>query len=58
MGIYEIKIRVKSETAQEAQNIANLIQNTVSVVNSQDLEKLLEKVKSNPSIVKTALKFI
>ncbi|MBO7224902.1 MAG: hypothetical protein J6V35_03235 [Bacteroidales bacterium] len=58
MATYEVKIRITSESVEETQRIANLIQNTINVVNNQDLEKLLSKVRSNPNIVKTALKFI
>lgn len=52
------KIQITAHSAQDVQNIANLLQNTVNVVEHADLVKLLTKVKSNPAIVKTALKFI
>jgi len=58
MKIYDIKIRVQTETPADCQKLGNLIQNAVNVVNHSDMTKLLSKVQQNPSIVKTALKFI
>jgi hypothetical protein len=58
MAQYDIKIRVETETPAACQEIGNLIQNTVNAVAHSDLVKLLTKVKQNPAIVKTALKFI
>ncbi len=52
------KITITANTSEEVQNLANLLQNTVNTVEHADLVKLLTKVKSQPSIVKTALKFI
>ena len=58
MAQYDIKIRVQTETPAACQELGNLLQNTVNVVAHNDIVKLLTKVKQNPSIVKTALKFI
>jgi hypothetical protein len=58
MAQYDIKIRVQTETPAACQELGNLIQNTVNVVVYSDLVKLLTKVMQNPSIVKTALRFI
>ena len=58
MTQYDIKIRVQTETPAQCQELGNLLQNAVNVVAHSDMVKLLSKVKQNPSIVKTALKFI
>jgi hypothetical protein len=58
MAQYDIKIRVQTETPAACQELGNLIQNAVNVVAHSDMVKLLTKVKQNPSIVKTALRFI
>ncbi|MBR6311289.1 MAG: hypothetical protein IKR52_08860 [Paludibacteraceae bacterium] len=58
MGKFEKNITVIADDAMEAAQIASLMQNTVNVVDKRDIIKLLTKVKQNPSIVKTALKFI
>ena len=58
MKAYDIKIRVETENPADCQTLGNLLQNAVNVVAHSDMVKLLSKVKQNPSIVKTALKFI
>jgi len=58
MTQYDIKIRVQTETPAACQELGNLLQNAVNVVAHNDMVKLLSKVKQNPLIVKTALKFI
>ena len=58
MGKFEKNITVIADDAMEAAQIASLMQNTVNVVDKRDIIKLLTKVRQNPSIVKTALKFI
>jgi len=58
MPQYKINITVTTETPQECQQLGNFIQNSVNVVANADMIKLLQKVQQNPSIVKTALKFI
>jgi len=54
----EIRIAVLTETEKECRELGSLLQNAVNVVAHNDLVKLLAKVQQNPSIVKTALKFI
>lgn len=58
MAQYEVKIRISADTPAEVQELGNLIQNTVNNVDNADMVKLLGKVRNNPKIVKTALKFI
>lgn len=58
MPQYDIKIRIQTQTPEACQELGGLIQNAVNVVSHSDMVKLLTKVKQNPSIVKTALKFI
>jgi hypothetical protein len=58
MKNYDVKIRVSTETPEECMQLGNLLQNAVNAVDNKDLVKLLSKVKENPKIVKTALKFI
>lgn len=58
MAKYTINIKAEAANADEATKLGNLMQNTVNVVALADIIKLLEKVKQNPGIVRTALKFI
>lgn len=58
MKQYEVKIRITAPDDETVKSLGNLIQNTVKVVDNKDLIKLLSKVKQNPQIVKTALKFV
>ena len=58
MKEYNITIKVQTETPAACLELGNLLQNTVNVVAHNDIVKLLTKVKQNPSIVKTALRFI
>lgn len=58
MKQYEVKIKISAPNDDTVRQLGNLLQNTVHVVDNQDLIKLLTKVKQNPQIVKTALKFI
>jgi hypothetical protein len=58
MKTYDIKIRISTETPDECQQLGNLLQNSVNMVNTADLIKLLTKLKNNPGLVKTALKWI
>lgn len=58
MKTYDVKIKITAPDEPTVQVLGNLIQNAVSVVDQKDLIKLLTKVKQNPAIVKTALKFI
>jgi hypothetical protein len=52
------KIKIKNEKEDKIHRLGGLIQNTVNSIDHDDMIKLLEKVKSNPGIVKKALKFI
>lgn len=58
MKTYKIAITISAEEPEKVQRVGNLIQNAVNKVEQQDMIRLLEKVASNPKIVKTALKFI
>lgn len=58
MPKYAAKIEITAATPAECAELANLLQNSVNVVENADMVKLLSKVKTNPAIVKTALKFI
>ena len=58
MKQFDIKIRVQTDTPAGCLALGNLIQNAVNTVAHADMVKLLTKVQQNPSIVKTALKFI
>ena len=56
--VYTITLKVAAPDLAAAQNLGNLLQNCANTVEHTDIIKLLEKVKKNPSLVKTALKFI
>jgi|GEM_PF-2198899 hypothetical protein len=58
MASYDVKIRIEAETPDRAVLLGNLIQNAVVNIDRNDLVKLLTKVKNDPGIVKTALKWI
>jgi len=58
MKNFNKNITVLADDEMEAIQITSLLQNTLNVVEKNDIKKLLTKVKQNPSIVKTALKFI
>jgi len=58
MAQFEVKIRMNASSAQEVKDLGNGIQNAVNKIDHNDLQKLLDAVAKNPSIVKTALKFI
>lgn len=58
MPKYSFKINLAANGEAEAKNIATLLQQTVAVIDKDDLTRLLTKVVNSPSIVKTALKFI
>lgn len=58
MPKYSFKINLAANGEAEAKNIATLLQQTVAVIDKDDLMRLLTKVVNSPSIVKTALKFI
>ena len=52
------KIKIKNEDAEKIKELGTLIQHTVNHVDHDDMIKLLSKVKSNPGLVKKALRFI
>ena len=58
MANFKITISVPAPDAAGAQNLATLLQSVAMVVAHDDMVRLLSKVKANPAIVKTALKFI
>lgn len=58
MAKYQPKITIESDNVQNVQTLANLIQSTVNAIEHDELITLLSKVQKNPSIVKTALKYI
>jgi len=58
MRKFKVAITIEAEDGQTVQKVGNLLQNAVNKVEQPDMVKLLEKVAKNPSIVKTALKFI
>jgi len=58
MAKYEVKIKIEANSPAQVQELGNLIQHAVANINRDELVKLLSKVKDNPGIVKTALKFI
>ncbi|MCQ2607741.1 MAG: hypothetical protein MJ197_03540 [Bacteroidales bacterium] len=58
MAQYIVKININAESATEVKNLGNGIQNAVNNIAHEDLQKLLNAVAKNPSLVKTALKFI
>lgn len=55
---YVVKIKIEAENDNQVRELGNLLQFSVNNINRAELIKLLSKVKENPSIVKTALKFI
>jgi len=58
MKQYDVKIRISTETPDQCLELGNLLQSVVNIVEYNDLVKLLTKVKQQPTIVKTALKWI
>lgn len=58
MAKFQIQINVDCVDFMAAQELNVLTQNAFNKVDSRDMVKLLQKVKANPAIVKTALKFI
>lgn len=58
MGKFKIGITIEADRTEKVKQIGNLIQNTVNKVEHEDMIKLLTKVVKNPTIVKTALKYI
>lgn len=51
-------IMIEASTIDKCSMIANLTQHMVKIVPEDDLIKLLDKVRENPSLVQKALKWI
>ena len=51
-------IRINGSSIADIEETALLLQECMDKVNPADLKKLLSAVKKNPSVVKTALKFL
>lgn len=58
MAQYTFKTTVTSGDKAQAQQLATLIQQAVTIIDHADLVTLMAKAVAKPSIVKTALKFI
>ena len=58
MAKYKVSINIEADAPAKVQKLGNLIQGAINKVKQDDIIKLLEKVNSNPNIVKTALNFI
>ena len=58
MPKFVVKIEVDADSPQQVQQLGNLVQHAITHIPHDDLARLLSKVKENPGIVKTALKFI
>ena len=58
MKQFDTKIRINAENADECREIANSLQFLMNNISQEDIKKLLNKVRSNPNILQTALKFI
>lgn len=58
MAQYLVKITMESESPSSVKELAKGIQGAVNTIAHEDLQKLLNAASKNPSIVKTALKFI
>jgi hypothetical protein len=55
---YKAEITINNDSMLKTQKIETLLQAVVNKVDPDDLIKLLQKVNSDPKIVKTALKYI
>jgi hypothetical protein len=58
MAKYKVSINIEADAPAKVQKLGNLIQGAINKVKQDDIIKLLERVNSNPNIVKTALSFI
>jgi hypothetical protein len=58
MAKYKVSINIEADAPAKVQKLGNLIQGAINKVKQDDIIKLLEKVNTNPNIVKTALSFI
>jgi hypothetical protein len=55
---HTVPLEVKADNPQQLKDVVGSIQLILSKVEPVHLIKLAEKIKKNPGIVKTALKFI
>jgi hypothetical protein len=51
-------IRIQGESQADVDELALLLQNAVDTVSPACLYKLLSAVRKNPTVIKTALKFL
>ncbi len=58
MRKFKVGITIEADTTETVKQLGNLIQNAVDKVEQEDIIKLLTKVAKNPTIVKTALRYI
>ncbi|WP_171973260.1 hypothetical protein [Saccharicrinis aurantiacus] len=58
MRKFKVGITIEANTTETVKQVGNLIQNAVDKVEQEDIIKLLTKVAKNPTIVKTALRYI
>jgi len=58
MAKYKVSINIESQVPAKVQKLGNLIQGAVNKVSEDDIIKLLDKVNRDPSIVKTALRYM
>lgn len=58
MAQYKIGITIEATTADEAQQLAQLLQQATSNIDNKDMIKLLSSAVKNPKIIKNALKFL
>lgn len=58
MASFNISLKITAPDTDKARDLAATLQAVTKVVAYEDMMKLLTKVKTNPQIVKTALKFI
>ncbi|GAF05331.1 hypothetical protein [Saccharicrinis fermentans] len=58
MRKFKVGITIEADTTETVKQVGNLIQNAVDKVEQEDIVKLLSKVAKNPTIVKTALRYI
>lgn len=58
MRKFKVGITIEADTTETVKQLGNLIQNAVDKVEQEDIIKLLSKVAKNPTIVKTALRYI
>lgn len=58
MPKFKISVTTELRDEAEASEVSRLLGSTFTKVETEDLKKLLRAVEKNPSLVKTATKFI